>query len=104
MSLAAQQRSVSARSFARRSSRVAHPRIVATAAYKSPSSVTSANTLQALSRMSNVVPDTPMLESSVQPKAATVSSLLLSWVLANEQLGMKLYQVRRQAQGKIGLC
>ncbi|WIA08686.1 hypothetical protein OEZ85_008111 [Tetradesmus obliquus] len=91
MSLAAQHRSVSAGSFARRSSRVA-PRIVATAAYKSPSSVTSANTLQALSRMSNVVPDTLMLESSVQPKAATVSSLLLSWILSNEQLGMKPYQ------------
>lgn len=42
--------------------------------------------------MSNVVPDTLMLESSVKPKAATVSSLLLSWILSNEQLGMKLYQ------------
>ncbi len=39
------------------------------------------------------VPDTLLLESSVTPKAATVSSLLLSWVLSNEQLGMKLYQV-----------
>ena len=42
------------------------------------------------------VPDTLLLESSVTPKAATVSSLLLSWVLSNEQLGMKLYQVSRQ--------
>jgi hypothetical protein len=40
------------------------------------------------------VPDTLLLESSVQPKAATVSSLLLSWILANEQLGVKPYQVR----------
>lgn len=39
------------------------------------------------------VPDTLLLESSVTPKAATVSSLLLSWILSNEQLGMKLYQV-----------
>lgn len=41
------------------------------------------------------VPDTLLLESSVTPKAATVSSLLLSWILSNEQLGMKLYQVIR---------
>jgi hypothetical protein len=47
--------------------------------------------------MSNVVPDTLMLESSVQPKAATVSSLLLSWILSNEQLGMKPYQVSSEA-------
>jgi hypothetical protein len=40
------------------------------------------------------VPDTLLLESAVTPKAVTVSSLLLSWVLSNEQLGMKLYQVR----------
>jgi hypothetical protein len=39
------------------------------------------------------VPDTLLLESAVTPKAVTVSSLLLSWVLSNEQLGMKLYQV-----------
>jgi hypothetical protein len=39
------------------------------------------------------VPDTLLLESAVTPKAATVSSLLLSWILSNEQLGMKLYQV-----------
>ncbi len=48
--------------------------------------------VQALAALTNIVPDTLMLESSVTPKAATVSSLLLSWILSNEQLGMRPYQ------------
>lgn len=71
-------------------------RVVVRAAttYQAPSTATGANELQALARLSNLVPDTLMGTSEVRPKAATVSSLLLSWVLANEQLGMKPYQVR----------
>jgi hypothetical protein len=61
--------------------------------YKAPSNVTASNELQALSAMSNIVPDTLLLETSVKAKAATVSALVLSWVLSNEQLGMKTYQV-----------
>lgn len=61
-------------------------------AYQSPSTATAANELQALSNMSNLVPDTLMMSSSVKPTAGTVSSLLLSWVLSNEQLGMKPYE------------
>lgn len=66
----------------------------AEAAYQAPSTATAASELAALSRVSSIVPDTLMLESAggVQPKAATVSSLLLSWVLSNEQLGMRPYQ------------
>lgn len=61
--------------------------------YQAPSTRTGANELVALSTMSNIVPDTILLQSAVKPKAATVSSLLLSWILANEQLGMKPYEV-----------
>lgn len=50
------------------------------------------------------VPDTLLLESSVTPKAATVSSLLLSWILSNEQLGMKLYQVIRHTAPRLLLA
>lgn len=68
-------------------------RVVRTnAVYQAPSTRTGANELVALSGMSNLVPDTILLQSSVKPKAATVSSLLLSWILANEQLGMKPYE------------
>jgi hypothetical protein len=49
--------------------------------------------LRYLAWSASQVPDTLLLESAVTPKAATVSSLLLSWILSNEQLGMKLYQV-----------
>lgn len=63
-----------------------------TATYTAPSAATAANELQALAALTNIVPDTLMLESSVTPKAATVSSLLLSWILSNEQLGMRPYQ------------
>lgn len=66
----------------------------ANAVYQAPSTRTGANELIALSEMSNLVPDTILLQSSVKPKAATVSSLLLSWILANEQLGMRPYEVR----------
>ncbi|KAF8072691.1 AL21 [Scenedesmus sp. PABB004] len=65
----------------------------ATKAYQAPSTATGANELQALARVSSIVPDTLMLSGGpVKPKAATSSSLLLSWILNNEQLGMKPYQ------------
>lgn len=93
MALAAQRNQCAAWTTGARPHRVA-PRIVcSTASYQAPSNVTAANTLQALARMSNVVPDSILLESSVPPKAVTVSSLLLSWILSNEQLGNKPYQV-----------
>ncbi|KIY99632.1 transaldolase [Monoraphidium neglectum] len=48
-----------------------------------------ANELQALSRLSSVVPDTLLLETPVQLKAATVSAQVLKGVLASGQLGLK---------------
>jgi len=60
--------------------------------YRAPSNVTASNELQALSAITSIVPDTLLLETSVKPKAATVSALVLSWVLSNEQLGMKQFQ------------
>ena len=70
-------------------------RTTAVSQYQAPSTRTGANELVALSTMSNIVPDTILLQSAVKPKAATVSSLLLSWILANEQLGMKPYEVSK---------
>lgn len=50
----------------------------APAVYTPPSQRIAANELQALSRISNVVPDTLLLETPVQPKAATVSAQVRS--------------------------
>ncbi|KAI8471274.1 MAG: hypothetical protein J3K34DRAFT_458401 [Monoraphidium minutum] len=61
----------------------------APAVYTPPSQRIGANELQALSRLSNVVPDTLLLETPVQPKAATVSAQVLKGVLASGQLGLK---------------
>lgn len=90
MALAAQRPVSSCSTKVATQRRIVRPRATSVE-YQSPSTRTAANELQALARMSNVVPDTLLLESSVKPKAATVSSLLLSWILSNEQLGMKLY-------------
>lgn len=104
MALSAQKSAVSG-GCARQSSRRALARPVRAAVdYQSPSTRTGANELQALARMSNVVPDTLLLESAVTPKAATVSSLLLSWILSNEQLGMKLYQNAIEASLNYDKC
>lgn len=69
--------------------------------YQAPSNITGSNELTALSRMTNIVPDTLLLQTPVKAKAATVSSLVLGWVLSNEQLGMRPYQVSCSA---ICLC
>eukprot|EP00775_Hariotina_reticulata_P006335 gene6335-6569_t len=97
MALSAKNSCISGSAFGSRRQRCVVPRKAtvcraSTEVWEPPSTRTGANELQALARVTNVVPDTLMLESEVQPKAATVSSLLLSWILANEQLGVKPYQ------------
>ena len=49
--------------------------------------------------VSNVVPDTLLLEAPVVPKAATVSAQVLKGVLASGQLGLKPFSVRGTGLG-----
>lgn len=59
--------------------------------------VTAANELQALSLLSNLVPDTLLLETPVKPKAATVSCLVLNGIVSSDQLGLRPYEVSGDA-------
>jgi hypothetical protein len=88
---------------ARRAAPVCRASAASVGVYAPPSTVAGANELQALSRISNVVPDTLLLETPVKLKAATVSSQVLKGVLASGQLGLKPFMVSasgRRLRGK----
>lgn len=59
--------------------------------YTPPSQRAGANELQALARLSSLVPDTLLLEAPIQPKAATVSATVLKGILSSGALGLKPY-------------
>lgn len=64
-------------------------------AYKAPSTAPSSSELDVLSSFSEVVPDTLLMQSLQnveQPKAATVSSAVLSGILRNSS-GLREYEV-----------
>lgn len=63
----------------------------APAVYTPPSARIAANELQALSRLSKVVPDTLLLGAPVKLQAGTVSAQVLKGILAGGQLGLKPY-------------
>ena len=67
----------------------------ATDAYVAPSSAPAATELDALARMSQLVPDTKLLEMSAlsAPEAATVSAAVIVGVLSSEKLGVKPIEV-----------
>ena len=99
MALSSRQQLDGARACARPQQQQRRVLVRAVTTYQAPSTATGANELQALARLSNIVPDTLMgANAEVRPKAATVSSLLLSWLIGHEALGMKPYQVRESCK------